>query len=82
MSHVDSHRRLFPEGLNQIVHLAPKGGPILLGKQGVVVALAELERSHPGRDQVASGSSGRGIGLSPRQPVQRNQSPIVVESFA
>ena len=77
-SHGDS---LLPQGLDQIIHLAPKGGPVFGRKKRIVVTLAELERGHPGRDQFAARSSGRGIGILPRQPVQRDQSPIIVETF-
>jgi len=47
-----------------------------------VVALAEVERLHPGLDQLASRPGGLGVGVLLRQPVQGDQPAIVVEPFA
>jgi hypothetical protein len=41
---------LLPQGLDQIIHSAPQGGPVVGGEKSIVVALAEFERRHPRRD--------------------------------
>ncbi len=46
----DDSLRLFSQGLDQIIHLAPKSGPVIKWKKGIVVTLTELERRHPGRN--------------------------------
>ena len=48
-----------PQGLDRIVQFGPELGPILRGKQRIVIPLAQSKGSHAGIDQLLPGDGGR-----------------------